>query len=79
MFRETKFLTLRLLLWFICPKTKAKLKGHENRITCLAFSYNLNVLVSSAADAQVVNTYLYIYVDELKLSTKLFEANSVML
>ncbi|KAJ4707877.1 Topless-related protein 4 [Melia azedarach] len=39
-----------------CPyakKTKAKLKGHENRITCLAFSYNLNVLVSSAADAQL--------------------------
>ncbi|KAL5853214.1 hypothetical protein ACOSQ3_008332 [Xanthoceras sorbifolium] len=39
-----------------CPytkKTKAKLKGHQNRITCLAFSHNLNVLVSSGADAQL--------------------------
>ncbi|KDO61749.1 hypothetical protein CISIN_1g003871mg [Citrus sinensis] len=39
-----------------CPctkKTKAKLKGHQNRITCLAYSLSLNVLVSSGADAQL--------------------------
>lgn len=34
-------------------KTKAKLLGHQKRITCLAFSQNLNVLVSSGADAQL--------------------------
>ena len=32
---------------------RAKLKGHESRITGLAFSENLNVLVSSGMDAQV--------------------------
>ncbi|KAJ0090216.1 hypothetical protein Patl1_12472 [Pistacia atlantica] len=39
-----------------CPytkMTKAKLEGHQNRITCLEFSYKLNVLVSSGADAQL--------------------------
>ena len=30
-----------------------KLKGHSKRVTGLAFSMNLNVLVSSGADAQV--------------------------
>ncbi|CAK8563731.1 unnamed protein product [Lathyrus sativus] len=30
-----------------------KLKGHQNRITGLAFSTHLNVLVSSSADAQI--------------------------
>ncbi|KAG5555992.1 hypothetical protein RHGRI_006580 [Rhododendron griersonianum] len=32
---------------------KSELKGHEKRITDLAFSTNLNILVSSAADAQL--------------------------
>ncbi|KAE9445089.1 hypothetical protein C3L33_23012, partial [Rhododendron williamsianum] len=32
---------------------KSELKGHEKRITGLAFSTNLNILVSSAADAQL--------------------------
>lgn len=36
-----------------CVQTIAHLKGHQKRITCLAFSQNLNVLVSSGADAQV--------------------------
>ncbi|KAJ7958782.1 Topless-related protein [Quillaja saponaria] len=39
-----------------CPRTKkntAKLKGHQKRVTCLAFSHNLNVLVSSGADSQL--------------------------
>ncbi|KAK0571743.1 hypothetical protein LWI29_020851 [Acer saccharum] len=39
-----------------CPytkKTRAKLKGHQNRITRLAFSHSLNVLVSSGADAKL--------------------------
>ncbi|XP_039015604.1 topless-related protein 2-like [Hibiscus syriacus] len=34
-------------------EVKTKLKGHQKRISGLAFSTNLNVLVSSAADAHV--------------------------
>ncbi|XAR70707.1 hypothetical protein NMG60_11027659 [Bertholletia excelsa] len=34
-------------------EVKTKLKGHQKRITGLAFSQTLNVLVSSAADAQL--------------------------
>ncbi|XLU26069.1 hypothetical protein S245_062135, partial [Arachis hypogaea] len=34
-------------------KVKSKLKGHTKRITGLAFSHVLNVLVSSGADAQI--------------------------
>lgn len=34
-------------------QVKSKLKGHSKRITGLAFSNILNVLVSSGADAQV--------------------------
>ncbi|KAG5555911.1 hypothetical protein RHGRI_006534 [Rhododendron griersonianum] len=34
-------------------EVKSELKGHEKRITGLAFSTNLNILVSSAADAQL--------------------------
>ncbi|XP_022745295.1 protein TPR2-like isoform X3 [Durio zibethinus] len=34
-------------------KVKTKLKGHQNRITGLAFSQTLNSLVSSGADAQL--------------------------
>ncbi|KAK4491367.1 hypothetical protein RD792_002106 [Penstemon davidsonii] len=34
-------------------EVKSKLKGHQRRITGLAFSTNLNILVSSGADAQV--------------------------
>lgn len=34
-------------------EVKSKLKGHQKRITGLAFSNSLNVLVSSGADAQV--------------------------
>ncbi|PRQ38013.1 putative transcription factor WD40-like family [Rosa chinensis] len=34
-------------------QVKSKLKGHSKRITGLAFSHVLNVLVSSRADAQV--------------------------
>lgn len=39
----------------LCSKVKSKLKGHTKRITGLAFSHVLNVLVSSGADAQVDN------------------------
>lgn len=35
-------------------EVKSKLKGHSKRITGLAFSNVLNVLVSSGADAQVL-------------------------
>ncbi|XP_010525950.1 PREDICTED: topless-related protein 4 isoform X2 [Tarenaya hassleriana] len=34
-------------------KVKAKLEGHEQRITCLAFSLCFNVLISSGADGQL--------------------------
>ncbi|XP_043694009.1 protein TOPLESS-RELATED PROTEIN 2-like isoform X2 [Telopea speciosissima] len=34
-------------------EVKTKLKGHQKRITGLAFSQTLNILVSSAADAQL--------------------------
>ncbi|KAF5961386.1 hypothetical protein HYC85_002595 [Camellia sinensis] len=34
-------------------EVKSKLKGHQKRITGLAFSTNLNILVSSRADAQL--------------------------
>ncbi|PKI49790.1 hypothetical protein CRG98_029839 [Punica granatum] len=34
-------------------KVKSELKGHQKRITGLAFSTNLNILVSSGADAQL--------------------------
>ncbi|KAK4435531.1 protein TOPLESS-RELATED PROTEIN 2 [Sesamum alatum] len=34
-------------------EVKTKLKGHQTRITGLAFSQNLNILVSSGADAQL--------------------------
>ncbi|XP_043719817.1 protein TPR1-like isoform X2 [Telopea speciosissima] len=34
-------------------EVKTKLKGHQKRITGLAFSTNLNILVSSGADAQL--------------------------
>ena len=34
-------------------QVKSKLKGHQKRITGLAFSTALNILVSSGADAQV--------------------------
>ena len=39
-------------------QVKTKLNGHHRRITGLAFSNTLNVLVSSGADAQVTNIYL---------------------
>lgn len=39
---------------------KSKLKGHHKRITGLAFSTNLGILVSSGADAQV-SFYLSFY------------------
>lgn len=34
-------------------KVKIKLKGHQKRITGLAFSNSLNVLISAGADSQV--------------------------
>ncbi|GMY34068.1 WD40 domain-containing protein [Fagus crenata] len=34
-------------------EVKSKLKGHQNKVTGLAFSKDLNVLVSSGADAQL--------------------------
>ncbi|CAH8324592.1 unnamed protein product [Eruca vesicaria subsp. sativa] len=36
-------------------EVKSKLKGHQKRITGLAFSTTLNILVSSGADAQMCN------------------------
>jgi WD40 repeat protein len=44
---------LRMFLIRDSLQVKSKLKGHQKRITGLAFSNSLNVLVSSGADAQV--------------------------
>lgn len=41
------------VIYFCVLKVKIKLKGHQKRVTGLAFSNVLNVLVSSGADAQV--------------------------
>ena len=41
-------------------QVKSKLKGHTKRISGLAFSNALNVLVSSGADAQVIYNHLKI-------------------
>lgn len=41
---------------------KSKLKGHDKRITGLAFSANLNYLVSSGADAQVSRILLDFFI-----------------
>ncbi|XVF29992.1 hypothetical protein REPUB_Repub16aG0019200 [Reevesia pubescens] len=46
-------------------KNEAKLEGHQKHITCLAFSHNLNVLVSAGADAQVSCTYAFMLVSGL--------------
>ena len=43
-----------LVVCFLSLQVKSKLKGHSKRITGLAFSTALNVLVSSAADNQVL-------------------------
>lgn len=45
---------------FILIQVKSKLRGHSKRITGLAFSSVLNVLVSSGADAQVIHCSLTI-------------------
>lgn len=39
-------------------QVKSKLRGHSKRITGLAFSNSLNVLVSSGADTQVIIFHL---------------------
>lgn len=46
----------------LCLKVKSKLKGHSKRITGLAFSHVLNVLLSSGADAQVDNLIDFVHV-----------------
>ena len=50
------------------PKVKTKLKGHQKRITGLAFSHVLNVLVSSGADSQVRNFSLQLSCSEWSVS-----------
>ncbi|GMJ07733.1 TOPLESS-related 1 [Hibiscus trionum] len=43
-----------ILIYDVFPtKVKSKLKGHSGRVTGLAFSTAMNVLVSSGADAQI--------------------------
>lgn len=52
---------------------KSKLKGHSKRITGLAFSNVLNVLVSSGADAQVPALdhffFFFLRIDEEKINS----------
>lgn len=47
----------KLWIALLLVQVKSKLKGHSKRITGLAFSHVLNVLVSSGADAQVITTF----------------------
>lgn len=47
---------------------KTKLKGHQKRITGLAFSNVLNVLVSSGADSQVKLSYMQVLLSWLKMA-----------
>ena len=42
-------------IFSIIDQVKTKLKGHQKKITGLAFSQTMDVLVSSGADAQVGN------------------------
>lgn len=47
------------LISLINGQVKTKLKGHQKHITGLAFSTALNILVSSGADAQVMQIFLF--------------------
>ncbi|RRT75697.1 hypothetical protein B296_00030967, partial [Ensete ventricosum] len=62
-------------------KVKTKLKGHQKKITGLAFSQSLNVLVSSGADAQVYASSKSSsdVANFLNLSVGVFEADSLRL
>lgn len=51
-------MVIKVLITTILLQVKSKLKGHSKRITGLAFSHVLNVLVSSGADAQVENFFI---------------------
>lgn len=42
-----------MILFLFFAQVKYKIKGHQKRVTGLAFSTVLNVLVSSGADSQV--------------------------
>lgn len=55
------FVDMMVNMYFAYAQVKSKLKGHSKRITGLAFSNVLNVLVSSGADAQVpaLNTIFF--------------------
>lgn len=53
-------------------QVKTKLKGHQKRITGLAFSNTLNVLVSSGADAQVLEKDALQMCDELPFVLVMF-------
>jgi WD40 repeat protein len=55
------------LLKIFLMQVKSKLKGHSKRITGLAFSHLLNVLVSSGADAQVT-IFIFRYVLQIGLA-----------
>jgi WD40 repeat protein len=55
------------LLKIFLMQVKSKLKGHTKRITGLAFSHLLSVLVSSGADAQVI-IFLFRYMLQISLA-----------
>lgn len=58
--------------YVILVQVKTKLKGHQKRITGLAFSNTLNVLVSSGADAQVLEKDALQMCDELPFVLVMF-------
>lgn len=56
-FRVQNLISSKQWIALLLVQVKSKLKGHSKRITGLAFSHVLNVLVSSGADAQVITTF----------------------
>ena len=56
---------VNMVPWLLV-QVKSKLKGHSKRITGLAFSNVLNVLVSSGADAQVRTIFFLLFWESMR-------------
>lgn len=63
--RVSSFASLEIIYDFTLLQVKIKLKGHQKKITGLAFSQSLNVLVSSGADAQVCDKKTEFIIDHI--------------
>lgn len=63
-----------MAFYVISVQVKSKLKGHQKRITGLAFSTSLNILVSSGADAQV-SDFIFWSISLVSVKEQLQKAN----